>query len=157
MFRIIDYKATEPVRKVDQFNPVVIPHSPERLTVAHIDITIPRRNANDNNVELIATVGLRGVTGTSQLLFRIFRDQKEIFRAQEGVESDPESEVNYIATFQAIDMDVNRGTHRYQVTVENMTNGTEAAVVGPISFSGLAIAPSEENHHKDDCSKIGLY
>ena len=157
MFRIIDYKATEPVSKVDQISPKMIPHSPERLKVAHIDITIPRRNAKDNNVELIATVGLRGVTGTSQLLFRIFRDKKEIFRAQEGVESDPESEVNYIATFQAIDMDVNRGTHRYQVTVENMTNGTEAAVVGPISFSGLAIAPSEEDHHKDDCSKIGLY
>ena len=97
------------------------------------------------------------LSGTSQLLFRIFRDEKEIFRAQEGVESDPESEVNYIATFQAIDMDVNKGTHRYQVTVENMTNGTEAAVVGPISFSGLAIAPSEEDHHKDDCSKICLY
>ena len=157
MFRIIDYKATEPVSKVDQISPKMIPHSPKRLKVAHIDITIPRRNAKDNNVELIATVGLRGVTGTSQLLFRIFRDEKEIFRAQEGVESDPESEVNYIATFQAIDMDVNKGTHRYQVTVENMTNGTEAAVVGPISFSGLAIAPSEEDHHKDDCSKIGLY
>ena len=67
------------------------------------------------------------------------------------------SEVNYIATFQAIDMDVNKGTHRYQVTVENMTNGTEAAVVGPISFSGLAIAPSEEDHHKDDSPKICLY
>ena len=61
MFRIIDYKATEPIRKVDQFPPVVIPHSPERFKVAHIDITIPRRNANDNKVELIATVGLRGL------------------------------------------------------------------------------------------------
>ena len=97
------------------------------------------------------------LSGTSQLLFRIFRDEKEIFRAQEGVESDPNSEVNYIATFQAIDMDVNKGTHRYQVTVENMTNGTVAAVVGPISFSGLAIAPSEEDDRKDDCSKICLY
>ena len=88
-------------------------------------------------------MGVRGVTGTSQLLFRIFRDEKEIFRAQEGVESDPTSEVNYIVTFQAIDMDVRKGTHLYQVTVENITNGAEAAVVGPISFSGLAIAPSE--------------
>ena len=157
MFRIIDYKATEPIRKVDQFPPVVIPHTPERFKVAHIDITIPRRNANNNKVELIATVGLRGLSGTSQLLFRIFRDEKEIFRAQEGVESDPTSEVNYIATFQAIDMDVNKGTHRYQVTVENMTNGTVAAVVGPISFSGLAIAPSEEDDRKDDSSKICLY
>ena len=68
-----------------------------------------------------------------------------------------QSEVNYIATFQAIDMDVNKGTHRYQVTVENMTNGAVAAVVGPVSFSGLAIANPEEHHHKDDCSKIGFY
>ena len=157
MFRIIDYKATEPVSKVDQISPKMIPHSPKRLTVAHINITIPRRNEKDNNVELIATVGVRGVTGTSQLLFKIFRDDKEIFRAQEGVESDPESEVNYIATFQAIDMDVNKGTHRYQVTVENMTNGTVAAVVGPVSFSGLAIAPSEEDDRRDDSPKICLY
>ena len=150
MFHIIDYQATEPVSKVGKSRTKMIPHSPKRLTVAHIKITIPRRNANDNNVELIATVGVRGVTGTSQLLFKIFRDKKEIFRAQEGVESDPTSEVNYIATFQAIDMDVEKGTHLYEVTVENITNGTQAAVVGPISFSGLAIAPSEKDHHKDE-------
>lgn len=59
------------------------------------------------------------------------------------MESDPSSEVNYISTFQAIDVGVWKGTHLYQVTVENISNGTEAAVVGPISFSGLAIAPSE--------------
>jgi hypothetical protein len=150
MFHIIDYQATEPVRKVGKIMPKTIPHSPKRLTVAHIKITIPRRNANDNNVELIATVGVRGISGTSQLLFKIFRDEKEIFRAQVGVESDPTSEVNYIATFQAIDMDVEKGTHFYEVTVENITNGTEAAVVGPISFSGLAIAPSEKDHHNDE-------
>ncbi|EKN68683.1 exosporium protein C [Schinkia azotoformans] len=150
MFRIIDYQATEPVSKVDTIRPKMIPHSPKRLIVAHINITIPRRNANNNNVELIATVGVRGVTGTSQLLFKIFRDGREIFRAQEGVESDPTSEVNYIATFQAIDTNVGAGKHLYQVTVENITNGTEAAVVGPISFSGLAIAPSEKIHHEDD-------
>lgn len=150
MFHIIDYQATEPVRKVGKIMPKMIPHSPKRLTVAHINITITRRNANDNNVELIATVGVRGISGTSQLLFKIFRDEKEIFRAQEGVESDPTSEVNYLATFQAIDMDVEKGTHLYEVTVENITNGTEAAVVGPISFSGLAIAPSEKDHHKDE-------
>jgi hypothetical protein len=153
MFRIIDYQATEPIRKVDNICPEMIPHCPKRLIVAHIDITIPRRNANDNNVELIATVGVRGVDGTSQLLFKIFRDGKEIFRAQEGVESDPTSEVNYIATFQAIDMNVRKGTHLYQVTVENIINGTEAAVVGPISFSGLAIAPSEKRSSSSSSSR----
>ncbi|NHM33417.1 exosporium protein C [Neobacillus terrae] len=143
MFRIIDYQATEPIRKVNNNNQVAIPHSPKRIVLASIRITVPRRNANKNSVELIATVGVQGVSGTSQVLFKIFRDGKEIFRAQEGVESDPTSEVNYIVTIQAIDMNVGQGTHLYQVTAENITKGTEAAVVGPISFSGLAVAPDD--------------
>ncbi len=149
MVQIIDYQATEPVRKVNQIRPRNIPHSPKKVVLATIRITIPRNNANNNHVELIATVGVRGVTGTSQLLFKIFRDGKEIFRSQDGVESDPTSEVNYTVTFQAIDMNVGQGTHTYQVTAENITNGTEAAVVGPISFSGLAIAPSDKDHDSD--------
>jgi len=149
MERIIDYQATEPVRKVGQIRPVTIPHSPRKVVLATIRISIPRVNANNNHVELVATVGVRGVMGTSQILFKIFRDGKEIFRAQEGVESDPTSEVNYIVTFQAIDTNVGEGTHTYQVTAENITNGTEAAVVGPISFSGLAIAPFEKEHDSD--------
>ncbi|CAH2715946.1 hypothetical protein BACCIP111895_03130 [Neobacillus rhizosphaerae] len=149
MVRIIDYQATEPVRKVNQIRPRNIPHSPKKVVLATIRITIPRNNANNNHVELIATVGVRGVTGTSQLLFKIFRDGKEIFSSQDGVESDPTSEVNYTETFQAIDMNVGQGAHTYQVTAENITNGTEAAVVGPISFSGLAIAPSDKDHDSD--------
>jgi hypothetical protein len=154
MFHIIDYQATEPVSKVGQISPVRIPHSPNRRVLATIRITIPRKNVNNNHVELIATVGVRGVTETSQLLFKIFRDGKEIFRAQEGVEADPTSEQNYIVTFQAIDRNVGQGTHIYQVTVENITNGAEAAVVGPISFSGLAIASPRKDHDCDcdmDC------
>lgn len=139
MFRIVDYQALEPISRVNNNNLTPIPHSSRKLTLASIHINLPV-NAQRNHVELIATVGVRGVTGTSQILFKIFRDGVEIFRAQEGIESDPTSEVNYIVTFQAIDTNVRAGMHRYQVTVENMTNGTEAAVVGPVSFSGLAIA-----------------
>ncbi|MED4229560.1 exosporium protein C [Neobacillus cucumis] len=146
MFRIFDYQATEPIRKVNNNNPVSIPHSPKLIVLTTIRITVPRRNANNNSVELIATVGVRGVSDTSQILFKIFRDGKEIFRAQEGIEADPTSEVNYIVTFQAIDMNLGQGTHLYELTAENITNGTEAAVVGPISFSGLAVAP-----HDCDC------
>jgi hypothetical protein len=69
------------------------------------------------------------------------------------VESDPTSEVNYIVTFQSIDMNVRKGTHLYQVTVENIINDTEAAVVGPISFSGLAIAPSEKRSSSSSSSR----
>lgn len=143
MVRIIDYQATEPFRKVNNKNPVTIPHSPNLIVLTTISITVPRRNAYKNSVELIATVGVRGVSGTSQILFKIFRDGKEIFRAQEGIEADPASEVNYIVTFQAIDTNLGKGTHFYELTAENITNGTEAAVVGPISFSGLAVAPDD--------------
>jgi hypothetical protein len=141
MVKIIDYQATEPIRKVNNNNPITIPHSPRNIVLASIRITIPRENSNRNHVELIATVGVRGITGTSQILFKIFRDGNEIFRAQEGIEADPESELNYIATVQAIDTNVRGGSHLYQVIAQNITNGTEAAVVGPISFSGLAVAP----------------
>jgi hypothetical protein len=145
MVRIIDYQATEPIRKVNNNNPIAIPHSPRRIVLAAIRITIPHRVAKNNHVELIATVGVRGVSGTSQILFKIFRDRKEIFRSQEGVESDPESEVNYIVTVQAIDTNVGQGLHLYEVTAENITNGTEAAIIGPVSFSGLAVAPDDRD------------
>jgi hypothetical protein len=143
MVRLIDYQATEPISMVNNNNPIAIPHSPNHTVLATISITIPK-NANKNHVELIATVGVRGISGTSQILFKIFRDGKVIFSAQEGVESDPTSEVNYIATFQAIDTNVKKGSHLYELTAENITIGTEAAVVGPISFSGLAIAHDDE-------------
>ncbi|MBS4190565.1 exosporium protein C [Bacillus sp. FJAT-49705] len=138
MVRVIDYQAKQPISKVNNNKPTPIPHSPDNIVLASIRITIPK-NAKKNHVELIATAGLRGINETSQILFKIFRDGKEIFRAQNGIESDPTSEVNYIVTFQAIDKNVRKGTHRYKVTAENITCDTEAAIVGPISFSGLAI------------------
>lgn len=142
--RIIDFQTTEPLSRVNNNRPIPIPHAPRNLVLATIRLSIPREDANKNQVELIATVGVRGLMGTSQLLFKIFRDGREIFRTQEGVESDPASEVNYTVTFQAIDRNVGAGTHTYQVTVQNITNGTEAAVVGPISFSGLAVDPDQD-------------
>jgi len=83
-------------------------------------------------------VGVRGVTGIAQILFRIFRDGKEIFNTQQGIES-AGSEQNYAVTFQAEDRNVRSGTHVYTVTAENRTANTRADVVGPISFSGLAV------------------
>ena len=149
MVHIIDYQATEPIHKVDNNHPSTIPHSPKNTVLASITINIPRKDANKNRVELISTVGIRGISGTSQIIFKIFRDDKEIFRAQEGVEADPSSEVNYIVTLQAIDTNVGEGSHLYRVTAENITKGTKAAVVGPISFSGLAINSTHGFHNKN--------
>ncbi|GED68204.1 hypothetical protein BRE01_19060 [Brevibacillus reuszeri] len=95
-------------------------------------------NARPNQVELVASVGVRGITGIAQIRFRIFRDGREIFNTIQGIESTG-SEQNYIVTFQAIDRNVRSGSHVYTVTAENQTANTRADIVGPISFSGLAV------------------
>jgi hypothetical protein len=137
MVRILDKAAVEPRRSFNLARSTIIPRTPKRLRLASITIRIPV-NSHPNRVELVATVGVRGVIGIAQILFRIFRDGKEIFNTQQGIES-AGSEENYAVTFQAIDRNVRSGTHVYTVTAENRTANTRADVVGPVSFSGLAI------------------
>ena len=88
MVQIIDYQAAQPIRRFTPSRPTTIPRSPLRVSLATIRIRIPS-GATINRVELIATVGVHGVTGIAQILFRIFRDGSEIFNTQVGVESDP--------------------------------------------------------------------
>ncbi|EJQ60840.1 exosporium protein ExsC [Bacillus mycoides] len=137
MTHIIDYQATQPINKTGETT-FVIPHSPNKAILANIKLKISRSDSRNNRVELIATVGVKGITDISQILFRIFRDNTEIFNTQVGIES-TDSEQFYAQTFQAIDKDVSCGTHEYSLTVENLTNAASADVVGPLSFSGLAI------------------
>ncbi len=136
--KVLDYKATEPRRKFNLATATTIPHSPSRIRLATIRLNIGNTvDVDDNRVELVASVGVRGISGISQILFRIFRDGQEIFNTVQGIESTG-SEQNYIVTFQGIDSRVSR-IHTYVLTAENRTPGTTAKVVGPISFSGLAI------------------
>ncbi|WP_429749529.1 MULTISPECIES: exosporium protein C [unclassified Bacillus (in: firmicutes)] len=145
IFRIIDYQATEPLRKVDEAKAFTIPQSPKKVKLAELQVHIPKKHARENHVELILTVGIKGITGIAQIVFRVFRDDQEIFMAQQGIES-VDSEQFYIVTFQAIDTNVKAGSHKYRVTAENITKGTTAAVVGPLSFSALAIAKDHDCH-----------
>lgn len=138
MVTILDYQATEPKSRFRPANGFTIPRSPFRVTLASIQINIPATASRNNRVELISTVGVQGITNISQVLFRIFRNGREIFNTQNGVES-AGSEQNYAFTFQAIDFNVPAGINVYQVTAENVTPNTQANVVGPISFSGLAV------------------
>lgn len=85
---------------------------------------------------------MSGITDISQIVFRIFRNGREIFNTQDGVES-AGSEQNYVFTFQAIDTNLKSGANFYQLTVENITPNTQSNLVGPLSFSGLAIKSSE--------------
>ncbi|MEH7390707.1 exosporium protein C [Bacillus sp. JJ1503] len=139
MVQVLDYQATEPLSSFNPENAITIPQAPFKLLLASIQLNIPANASRNNKVELVATVGVEGITNIAQIVFRIFRNGKEIFNTQDGVESDPESEVNYTFTFQAIDFNLKSGANFYQLTVENITPNTQANVVGPVSFSGLAI------------------
>ncbi|MGZ9582927.1 exosporium protein C [Paenibacillus marinisediminis] len=138
MVRILDYAAVQPLSRFNLSESFIIKQTPERSLLATIRIRIPSSDAQPNRVELVATVGVRGITGIAQILFRIFRDEKEIFNTVQGIES-ADSEQNYAVTFQGIDKNVRSGCHVYTVTAENLTPNTRADVVGPISFSGLAV------------------
>jgi len=138
LVRILDKAAVQPRSRFNLSNPVTIRRSPASTRLATIRIRIPFVKAQPNRVELVATVGVRGVTGIAQILFRIFRDGVEIFNTQQGIES-AGSEENYVVTFQAIDRNVRSGNHVYKVTAENRTANTRADIVGPVSFSGLAV------------------
>lgn len=133
--RIEDFRASQPRSRFNTTTATTIPRSPSRLRLQTVTIRIARRS----DVKLIATVGVRGVTGIAQLRFRIFRDGREIFNAQQGVES-AGSEQNYIVAFQDIDFNVSPVRHTYTLTVENRTAGTTAQVVGPVNLSALAIS-----------------
>nr|WP_313783501.1 hypothetical protein [Paenibacillus larvae] len=96
---------------------------------------------------MIASVGIRGITGIAQILFRIFRDAgKSSILTRELNPQGPWE--NYIVSFQAIDFNVKAGTHIYTLTAENKVNGTRADIVGPISFSGLAVKTKNKSESK---------
>jgi len=137
MAEILDKAAVQPRRRFNLEEPTPIRHSPARTLLASITLKIPS-HSRPNRVDLVATVGIQGVTGIAQILFRVFRDEREIFTAQQGIES-TDSEQNYVVTFQAEDSNVRSGKHVYTVTAENRTADTRADIVGPISFSGLAV------------------
>lgn len=137
MARILNKSAVQPRRFFNLATAYTIRRSPKRSLVATLLLTIPA-NAQPNRVDLVATVGVRGVSGTAQILFRIFRGSTQIFNTIQGIENGGDEE-NYVVTFQAIDRNVATGTHNYRVTAENLTAGTRVDVVGPVSFSALAV------------------
>jgi hypothetical protein len=133
---ILDYKADQAVNRVGGTN-LIIPHLVS-LRLSVLKINIPTNSPN-NRVELLGTVGVKGITGISQVLLRVFRDGVEIFRTQQGIESSG-SEQTYTVAFQDIDVNVRPGTHFYRLGIQNITNNTRADVVGPVNFSALAVS-----------------
>ena len=138
MVQVLDYQATQPLSGFSPEFAFTIPQAPFQVLLAWIQINIPATATNNNRVELIATVGVEGITNIAQIIFRIFRNGVEIFNTIDGVES-ADSEQNYTFSFQAIDFNLTSDASFYLLTAENVIPNTQAIVVGPISFSGLAI------------------
>lgn len=136
-------QATKRGYQAKQIRPIKIPHSPENVVLVSINLTVSRRNATGSQVELIALVGIQRVRGTSQILYKIFRDGEEIYQSPEWVESGE----NDIVTIKFIDTNVEAGSHTYTVTAENLTNGREAVVVDPTSFNGFVRVVADKNGH----------
>lgn len=137
--QILDFKASEPANGPIAPIPIpVAPVAPVPLADLGIFLSVSPPAPASNRVELVATVGVQALTGTLRIQFRILRDGSEIFNTVQGVESAFES--FWTVTFETVDFYVPLGFHTYTVNAQLITGGT-AQVVGPITFSGLAVGP----------------
>jgi hypothetical protein len=114
---------------------IPVPLTPGGVGLAAVRVSVPI--AFPNTVELKATVGIRGDTGTGSVLFRIFRDDQVIYYARQGVESGFEK--YYLATLQALDITAPVGSHGYTLSIESLTPGLVVTVIGPITLSATVI------------------
>ncbi|OPH49620.1 hypothetical protein BC351_37125 [Paenibacillus ferrarius] len=114
---------------------IPVPLTPAGVGIAAVSVIVP--GTFPNVVELKATVGVRGDTGTGSLLFRIFRDAQVIYYARLGIEAGFEK--YYVPTLQAIDVNPPQGSHGYTLSIESLTPGVTATVIGPITMSASVI------------------
>jgi hypothetical protein len=114
---------------------IPVPLTPGGVGLAEVRVDVPA--TYPQVVELKATIGLRGDVGTGSVLFRIFRDGQVIYYARQGIESGFEK--YYVLTIQAIDVNPPAGSHGYTLSIESLTAGLTAVVIGPITLSALVI------------------
>ncbi|KRF34515.1 hypothetical protein [Paenibacillus sp. Soil787] len=114
---------------------IPVPLTPAGVGLAEVRVDVPA--TFPQVVELKATIGLRGDVGLGSVLFRIFRDGQVIYYARLGVESSFEK--YYVPTIQAIDVNPPAGSHGYTLSIESLTAGLTAVVIGPITLSALVI------------------
>jgi hypothetical protein len=137
--RLLDYQANQPLGTVIA-KAIIIPNTP--VTLATLSIAIPKRAALKNRVELLATTGIRGDKGIARIKFKIRHVKvRNVVTAIQEIRSSKKG--SDVVTLQGIDFDIPSGIHRYVLTAENIARGTAAEVVGPISFSALAVSSKE--------------
>ncbi|SFS95058.1 hypothetical protein [Marininema halotolerans] len=137
--QVLDYNASVPRSVQVTGSPLTIPFSPARLQLVGTGIYIPTTSAGANRVQIQGTIGcLYNVGSQSQLCIRIFRDGGEIFNAPYVLffTGTP----FYTIAVQTIDFNASSLFHVYTMTIESTAfNGNTGQVIGPITFSALAI------------------
>ena len=135
--QVIDYKSSVP-SSVAGGGVIAIPTGTP-VQIADLGVYITPSSARPNRVELIATVGVRALVGISDQVFYILRDGVIIFTAQQSANA--ATATDQTATVQTIDFEVSNGFHVYTLQVQNVVAGTTSEVLGPITFSALALGP----------------
>ncbi|CAI6059728.1 exosporium protein C [Cohnella sp. JJ-181] len=125
---IVHFNATS-VTPITDGVQIPVPQTPQGVGLATVISSVP---SIPNTVQLSASVGLRGDVGTGSVLFRIFRDGHEIYYSRQGIESGFEQFA--LVTLQAYD-NAAPGQHAYTLSIEKLTAGLTATVIGPINLS----------------------
>ncbi|MBD0381602.1 hypothetical protein [Paenibacillus sedimenti] len=112
-----------------------IPVAPANIVLADFGLTV----IAGTSVFLDVTVGYRVTLGLPDVTFRIIRDTVPIFSITSTTLSLLE-EKN--VSFNTVDINPPAGSHDYRITAEVSNLLTGATVIGPVAFSGIAIAPA---------------
>ena len=110
-----------------------IPQSADQITLAEFGFT----TTVTTDVLVIATIGWEAVLAVPEVLFTVLRDGVVIGTARAGNLAVDEE---MTTTLQLLDIALPPGFHSYTLLAE-ITNGAgnEAAVTGPVSFTGVAL------------------
>lgn len=138
--QVLDFKASVPSNTNGGSPPLLINAAPfPPLVLADLGIFLTPPAPASNRVELVATVGIRAISGVPRILFQITRDGNIIFTTAASAE--PSFDNFYTVTFETVDFNVSSGFHVYTLTAQVVNPPATANVVGPVTFSGLAIGP----------------
>ncbi|SDI13093.1 hypothetical protein SAMN05216352_10513 [Alteribacillus bidgolensis] len=129
---LVNYQSSVPTNFNDSISRSV---SETPISVALFGMTTFTSNTN---VVLFGSVGLRSTLGTPEVLFKVIRDTAVIGSTLSSPIAAGEF-FNVPISF--VDLNVPPGFHRYTLTAELTTSSvtTNADIVGPVTFTGLAI------------------
>ncbi|MBT2292638.1 hypothetical protein J7E73_26580 [Paenibacillus albidus] len=135
---IIDYNATVVTPIANGVN-IPIPNTPAGISIATTSVYIDPANpaSATNRVELTATFGYRSIVGEPEIIVRLWRAGTEIYYALAGDAFNAVDEYSLVS-LQMIEH-APLGTQNYQLIVENRNPLSTARVIGPITFTAIAI------------------